>query len=292
MPHAQPHRRGALAAAVAVLALLALLPARWGRWANNFGNIASLLTAPVSSPAHSLVRLVMPRPGGVSEEVAALQADRDKWKQLFYQAFAENQRLRDQFDRINKGFLPSDQPVATLLRPVIGTSAEPGGQIKVRLERKDGVEVNTVATTPGVQLVGRVIEVGPRLCWVRLINDRSAGKIGGVIMAIDSEPGTGTGVPRGPKCLLSPVTNGLLQGYVAVGSGERTPARGQIVRLDDEAWPRSAQSLVIGTVDRVEPDATGRFIVTVRPTVELDRLSEVYLRVAQPEVGAGGGGAP
>jgi hypothetical protein len=55
------------------------------------------------------------------------------------------------------------------------------------------------------------------------------------------------------------------------------------VRLEDPQWPKHAQRLVIGTVTAVKTVTTGRQVIEVRPTVDLDRLSEVVLRLTPKE---------
>lgn len=94
-------------------------------------------------------------------------------------------------------------------------------------------------------------------------------------------------------CQLEPIGNGTLRGPVfrpeaPAGSPEASapePAVGQTVRLDDDAdrWPRHAQMLIIGRVERVDPnpDMPLRKIITVRPTLALDRVSEVVLRISE-----------
>src|SRR5262245_60353305 len=112
MPHSQPHRRGALAAAVFVLFMLAILPGKWGGWMNWFGSMASMIAAPVTAPVHSALHLITPPPGAPSEEVGVLRNEADKWKQLYLQAQVENESLRRQFDRLGSNVLPEDTGVA------------------------------------------------------------------------------------------------------------------------------------------------------------------------------------
>ena len=66
---------------------------------------------------------------------------------------------------------------------------------------------------------------------------------------------------------------------------------GMTVRLDDDAWPRSAQMLVLGTVERIDddPDKGLRKIVTVRPTVEIERVKEVTFQLVRDEDRGGDG---
>jgi cell shape-determining protein MreC len=272
-PH--PNHRAYLAGTIAALVLLGLLPARYGRWMNAIGDKAFLLVGPVTAPVYKIVRWATPTAAPQSDEVAALQREVDRYKQLYLNTLREAEDDRRKYEALSKGAFYTPPPEAQLLRPVIGATAEPGGRITVRAGKRDGVEVNTVATTVGVQLVGRVIEVSSRICTVRLINDRATGGIKGRVMASDTV--------RGSPCLLYPVTDGQLQGYVSVEGPDQPPGIGQLVRLEDEKWPRTSQMLVIGSVTFVQRDPTGRPIITVRPTTDLERLAEVVLRISPQE---------
>jgi cell shape-determining protein MreC len=128
-----------------------------------------------------------------------------------------------------------------------------------------------------VQLVGKVIRVGPRTSFVRLLTDLTAGTIDGRIMSSAETPG--------PICKhLSPVGGRKLQARVRVEKDQTAPEEGQIVRLLDDRWPRNAQMLVIGVIaEKPTVDSTGWYVVTVKPTLDLERLSEVLLRIAAPE---------
>jgi len=266
-----------MAAAVGVMVLCALLPARWMRWMNALGNRASMVIAPVKGPVWALVNWVSPVEAPKPEAIRMLEDERDRWKQLYNKAQLDLDDVRKKFEQISRGSLYPDLPVRQLPRQVIGLSVEAGGELEVRAGARDGVDTNVVATTEGVQLVGKVVRVASRSCWVRLLTDATAGTIDGVIMATDKD--------RGPTCKgLFPVAGHKLQTRVRVESGQKPPEAGQLVRLVDDRWPRNAQMLVIGAItDKPEPDSTGWYVVTVKPTVELERLSEVYLRIAVPE---------
>ena len=265
-----------------VLIVLILMPAKWLGWQRSLGHRAVMLVAPVTGPVHGSLRGLSPpaAPGG--EALRAVEEERDRWRGLYYNAKNEADDLRAKLEQFGKGAMYADLPMEQILRRVIGTPAEPGGQLLIRAGHRDGVEVNSVATAEGVHLVGRVSSVGDRTCIVKLITDKSAGRIDGVIMTADGQRG-----PRAQK--LAPVGGGLLQTRVRVETGEKMPEVGQLVRLDDKSWPRNAQmALVIGAVERPpEPDSSGWYIVTVKPTIELERLSEVVLRIT-PEEGVEG----
>ncbi|MEM7623130.1 MAG: hypothetical protein AAF235_07980 [Planctomycetota bacterium] len=95
---------------------------------------------------------------------------------------------------------------------------------------------------------------------------------------------------RGIRCLLFPTEGGRLRGDAevlnptAARPNPPVPEPGMLVRLLDAsegAWPRTARWLVVGVVERVDrnPEQPLRPLITVRPTVQLRRLSEVVLRI-------------
>ena len=56
------------------------------------------------------------------------------------------------------------------------------------------------------------------------------------------------------------------------------------MRLSDtERWPKNAQYLVVGTIERVEPNPAMplRPTIVVRPSLRLERVSEVILRLSR-----------
>jgi hypothetical protein len=92
--------------------------------------------------------------------------------------------------------------------------------------------------------------------------------------------------------LLKPQGDGTLKGEVGTDAGPSLgaggtanprlePKPGQTVRLADRTWPSAAQMLIVGTVTRVDPSPTQplRKVITVEPTLRLDRVSEVVLRL-------------
>jgi cell shape-determining protein MreC len=235
----------------------------------GLGNIAGMVVAPVSGPVLHAARWLAPGDGLRPDQRAAYENEIAQWKTLYQQELKREEDLRRQVEMLSRGSLPGELPLVQLIRQVVGATPDGSGQLMVRAGKKDGVEVNSVAATEGVQLVGRVSEIGSRTCWVRLLTDKATGAVRARIMVDDQT--------MGAKCSLSPVGGGLLQGRVA--NDGPAPKEGQLVRLDDEAWPRSSQMLVLGRIERVEPDPVGWKIITVKPTVDLQRVSEVVLRI-------------
>ncbi len=285
MPRSAPQSaqsRRALLAAVGVLALTSLLPLRALGWARWFGGLAETLVTPISHPASALSRWLAPaqRPSGDDPRLTQLGDELERYKTKYLREMEEAEHLRALIKELQQGIaINPNLPVRQLVVPVVGVSSDPSGELlRLRAGTRDGVEVNTVATGPGLQLLGRVVDAGPRLSKLQLITSRAAGRIQGRIM-LDEADGTGL------LCLLDPVGDGRLPGAVQYAQGQEgvlTPIPGQVVRLDDASgWPANAQMLPIGRVERMDstPDSPLRKVVTVRPAFDLGRVREALLRV-------------
>ena len=261
---------------MAVLVLLSLLPARYSGWVSSLAGVLKLAVAPVSGPVYQGTRLVMH--DTAARDDSLIERERDHFKWLWLQEQRETERLRRLVEQLQKGQLLSESPAAQLVRPVVGSSSDGrGGTLDVRAGTGQGVGINDVATTEGVQIVGKVVGASAKLCTVRLITSQAAGGINGVVFTNDDKPGV--------KCSLSPSkTAQVLVGMVEYAKdGKPPPEVGQTVRLEDAQWPKHAQRLVIGVITDVKTVTSGRQLIEVRPTAELDRLSEVVLRLSPRE---------
>jgi cell shape-determining protein MreC len=241
----------------------------------------------------SVVRRPAVTPVSDDPRVANLQEQLEIWKVYFQQKSDEVARWKRQVEDLQKGLSVSpDVPVTQIPAPVVGGGTDHSSSVlKVRAGRRVGITpYNAVAVVEGVQLVGRVVAAAAPFLEVVPITDRRAPTIGGVIMLDD--------LNRGPRCALRAAGDGTLRGDVifpdddAVNRPEVRP--GMTVRLFDEAWPQPAQGLVIGTVERIEPKPTQalRPVVTVRPTVRIDRVTAVVLRIVGDVADELAGGTP
>ncbi|MFN0131336.1 MAG: hypothetical protein ACKVW3_02195 [Phycisphaerales bacterium] len=296
-----PLRRWLLPGSVAILVVLAMSPTRWLGSIGGLADSLGLVVAPVKQPVARVVRWLRPPESARDDElVRRLQDDRDRFEALWLEERAENGRLRDQIRVLQQGVPYEGVVVRQVMASVIGPTADSGGGIiEVRAGRSAGIEPGAVATTTGAQFVGLVGKVGPRTSMILLITskqsdrrstqggDRAGDKpdergLRGRVMLEDSKPGS--------LCLLYAQGRGVLRGQVEHGGPE--PKVGQVVRVEDDQLPAAARLLVIGTIKAADRVA-GRYVITVAPTVELDRLSEVILRQAGDETPAStDGGKP
>lgn len=276
----KPSRR-LLAGSILVLLVLGLLPVRMTAWAGWFGDLLATLVAPVSDPSARIARWLAPATprSAQPEQVRRLEREKDELERLYRLERDEVARLRALITDLQAGAaLYPDAKVKQLVAPVIASSSDRSSTVlRIRAGRSAGVDRGAIATTAGVQLVGRVQDTAERLCHVVPITDPGAGSIGGMIL-LDA-------TSAGPTCLLKPTGSGTLSGPVedvgGIGS-RRAIEPGMRVLLQDAAWPRAAQMLLIGIVETVEPAPNQplRNIVTVRPSLRLDRVGEVVLRMS------------
>lgn len=274
-----------LPGALVLSGVFSLLPARWSGWIGELSRLVVIPTAPISQNVVGMTRSVLSPPEPPkAEELKLLEERKQEYETLYLRERAETQRLREMIRELQLGLsLNPEARVQQLVAPVIGTSADlAAGLLSVRTGPAIETDRTTVATTTGLQLVGRVTSSSGPTCYVMPITRRSAGKIQVAIM-------TGEG-PAEIGANLVPVGDGTLKGDVLrMGADAGTeaatppamPAIGQIVRLDDADWPESSRMLVVGRVESVAPSPSDplRSVVVVRPTVNIERLSEVLLRL-------------
>ncbi|MEN0020417.1 MAG: rod shape-determining protein MreC [Planctomycetota bacterium] len=284
---------------LAVVALLgtSILPISASRIVTSPRVPLLIVLAPLSQSLGALGRWVRPpAPAASDERIAALETEVEAWRTRARALEAQNQALRGQLDEATRGgALAPGLAIRQQRAPVIAASGIRGGSVlTLRAGTRDGVDVGTVAAVRGVDLLGRVERVSDRTCAVVPITASGAGVLLGVVVL-----GDGIDAPE-LACELAPAGDGLLQGDLADPGALVTPGQtppevtpGMLVRLADNSWPASAQRLIIGEVEAVEPaeNAPLRLTVTVRPRVALQRAGEAVLRIpAEPKNADGGDG--
>lgn len=263
--------------------LMAVTPAWMSRWVGNLNGPLTTLLGPVTHPVRSLV-LFLRGPEGAPDwqnpALAQIKLQLDESNLELQQSRRQIDDLRKQIMDLSRGMelVPTVRVKQIPGVPVIGGAGDAAGLVSVRAGKREGVEPNAVAVVRGVHLVGRVRRVDDRVSSVQSILDRSIGLIAGVVMLDD--------VRVGPICPLEADGTGALVGRLQHTDDPNNPSpqvtAGMLVRLQDSAWPETAQMLILGRVERVEPMPKQplRMVVTVRPEYHLDRASEVTLRMA------------
>ncbi len=288
--------RQPLIVAIVLLIAMSFFPLRWLGPVKSLHNLHTLITAPISNPISSVSRWALPAKGPAIDDpaVAAFEEKIEELDAALKRTLIENQRLNAEladmrfFRQLNPGV-----SFMTVNAPVIGTASDlSSGILRVKAGSKHGVSLSSIATGPGLQLVGRVNGVSPASCTVIPITARGAGRVLARIM-LSNDPSNAEGL----ACTLAPAGDGTLVGPVedrrnAGSSNPVRPSVGQLVRLDDPGrWPAMAQMTLIGVIESVEPapDQQLRSLVTVRPRIDrLDRLAEVTIRLTPEDAPVGG----
>ncbi|GMV25020.1 MAG: hypothetical protein AMXMBFR58_10510 [Phycisphaerae bacterium] len=297
--HSSPLARRLLPVSIVLLVVTAFLPPAVGAWPGWFGRLLLFFVAPISEPVRGIASwLSPPEPKTQDTAIAAIQQQAEGYRQQLLRAQVEVEQLRQQITDLQRGALLNDLPVRQMHASVIATSSDLTSHLlRIKAGTAQGVEVNSVATVKGLQLLGRVVNADRRTCEIQPITSPAAGQIRGVVMLSD--------MIRGPECLLEPRGDGTLVGPVEdlrqwppgivlpEGTQPGDPVRvkvRQTVQLFDPSWPKSSQMLTIGVIEEVQPapDQPLRQVITVRPTLRLERVSEVVLRYSAADEADGG----
>lgn len=290
---------------IALTVMFAILPPAASAWLGALEPAAVTVLTPISGPVTSLVSSdrVRGEPRDADPALAEVAAQRDTLLQQRLALELENQQLQRVIRELQQGMeLNAGMVARQYTTPVVGQSR---GSLRVRAGSKQGVLPNAVAVARGVHLVGLVSDVHDRYSNVRLITDRAKSErtsfLTGVVMLTDTL--AGPTVQLEERRAVRGETGAAADEFVfVVGDGEFVdPATGrplpvevgQVVRLQDETWPRAAQRMIIGRITAVEsrPQQQLRRLIVVRPELDLSRLSEVTLRWSDEADRAGPTGA-
>lgn len=268
---------------VLMLIVVSFFPLNWIRWwVQPFGNITTAVLTPGSAVVSVGTRWLLPKrkPEGQTELEKSLLEEVEHYKTLYLRNKQLTERQQRQIEELQRGqTIYNELPVRQVLVPVVGTSSDlSSGLVRIRASEAMGISPeNTVAVAGGLQIVGRLSSVTGATALVQPITSKAAGKISGRLM-VDEPNGIGL------MCLLEPLGDGRLRGQVespATGAPPPDAEAGQTVRLSDDRWPASSQMFILGKVESVQKDAACplRTVITVVPTVSMDRLSEMTLRI-------------
>ena len=274
---------------VVLMVVLCVLPTGWLDWTGWFAAQARVVVSPIAHPIAMARDLVLPQSvsnPGASDRERTLLSELDRYKTQLYREQQKTARLEELVDQLSSGAaLTPEMEIMQVPRPVTGTARD---FMVVRTGGIEVVERNTIVVVGAAadQLCGRVTEARDRTCMVLPITAENAEPILGVVML--DETGLQTA-----RCLLRSQGDGTLRGDVTQPAGDaREIVTGMEVRLLDDQWPRHAQMLVVGRIERVSSaeDQPLRKQIVVRPTVDLRSVSEVIFRVPAMDEGMGGGG--
>ena len=272
--------------AMGITLVLALLPTSWLGWTSG---LAEIVNVPVQPFADAGVRLRdRLRPpndplAGESDKVQHLIEEFEKAralsqrKQLRIEALEEEIRELQDAQRFHRG---QAVEIDTLFARISGRSPDrAGGLVRLNMGSREGVVGGTVAVFRGVHLVGRVASDVSRLSsWLVPLTDPTSGLVEAVILPADDRA---ISLESAPRVQLAPDGTGGLVGDLDKAVVVR---RGDVVRLSDPAWPKSAWGMIVGFVESMSDKERQPLLsaVLVRPRYHAHRLSSVTLKIERP----------
>lgn len=275
------HHSRALLLAVIALTLLALAPSRLTGWARPLQDPAIVLVAPVAHSAAAVARLLRPATRGPAApaELREIVLERDRLQRRYLVALQRIEDLERRIESLQRGVpVEAELDVTPVVAPVMGGSSDPrDGVLMVRAGLAQGIQPRvSIAVAAGEHLVGRVVDVRQRHCYVLPLTRLPREEwVQGAVVTEDR--------PLGWLCQLRAVGDGTLRGDLEADAVGVEP--GQLVRLNDPSWPQAAQMLTLGRIVQLtpKPDAPLRMQIVVRPVVDIERVGEVILRTPAPQ---------
>jgi len=290
MPRSATRAQRALWSAVGLTPVLAFMPAGWLRWTVVASDIVNVPIQPLADAGVRLGRLLRGPDGEGGEESEALRQRTEQLEatrvllhaaRLRIEALQEEIRHLQDARRFHQGV-----QIDPMFVRVTGRSPDRvRGPVRINAGSRHGVTPGTVAVYRGVHLVGRVgDDVGRLSCRIVPITDPATGLMEAIILPADDPVAALADAPR-----LQLVADG--RGKL-VGDLDRNLVvqAGDVVRLSDPAWPDSAQGMILGTVERVEPKDLQPLHnqITVEPTFHAGGVASVTLKIERLAAGEGG----
>ncbi len=305
MSRSRTSPRRSLLIAAAIFLILALLPSfpvlqTVSSYAAEPARIALAPPSRVFTVVADFLR--PPRSPDLAADPAVREIEnaRDEYQRRWRSAEQRIIELENMIDAV-KGAraLLANIPYTPFVAPVIERSTDPtSSTLTVRGGNDLGVTNNAVASSSsasaaGVHLVGRVASVSARTSNVIPITHRANGWMS-VVIDPDVASASSDPVPLAQlaRAQIQPVGQGLFRGEVDADAP--SVEVGQIVRLSDTTWPDSAQMLVLGTIIEIAPKESQplRTVITVRPELDLSRVSQLFLWIPNETRPGEQGGAP
>ncbi len=266
----------ALAVATALTVIVALLPTGWLAWT---AVLATILRVPVQPMAQGGVHVGqwLRSPAEIPGESEALRArteELETTRALLHRARLQIEGLQEQIEVLQEvqGLWPGVQITPIFARVTRRAPDRAHGPIRINAGSRHGIVAGAIVVYRGGHLIGRVAEGVSRLSsGVVPITDAATGFIEGIVLPAGDPV---TDVRTTPHIQLVPDDHGGLVGDL----DRETPMHtGDVVRLADPSWPDSAQGLIIGMVDTVEPKDLQPLLntVTVRPRFKARRVASV-----------------
>jgi hypothetical protein len=288
MPRLLMNSRWAFPMAMALTIAASLLPVRWLGWTRLPAEIVGMLLGPFGHPANELGVRLRPPPsqaiafdGSQEQYIEHLRQERNEFERLFLAEQDKVVRLREELEAIEQ---VSRDELHAPLRPITANIVvrEPGESLEpVVLSRGSdhGVMPGTIAVVEGVNLIGRVLD------------DVTAMQSRLLPLASPRTPPFKITIQSRDRSTDGPSPTTRVWQAFPTGDGDFTAdvdrsvvvVEGDLVRLADPppAWPASAQAMVVGVVQSVQPKTSEpvRNTIVIRPKYQVTQVAKVVLKI-------------
>jgi len=270
---------------VCMLALaLSLLPARFLGWTND---VAAVVTLPVVPFGHVGTRVRTWLQSGPQAEgsdptqLEYLRRELDNFRVLYEAERQRAERLRAEIEQLQMARVDQfDVPFDLLRASIVGRNSGVDGETYVlNVGSRGGVSQGAVAVSDGRDLVGRVASVARLTSTLVPVTNPATGWLEAYVAP--AEPGSPRIEDDRARTLLKPTGDGTLQGDIERDAEVR---QGDLVYLDDPAWPDTARSMIIGRVIAIHQKDQNplRDQIIVRPRRTAKDLASVTIKVERP----------
>jgi len=278
MSTASPSRNYLLALVLMGILCLFPVPVRVGNWLSEL--VWQIIT-PVTDPLGRIGAALRPAPRPFDESdpmVRELRSTIEEQQAEISRLEDQNAALRSELNALRDiaeaGGADEFRPLRVRKSGRAPTSR--AGVFQVNAGAQLGVEVGAVAIIPPTQLVGIVTEVSPLTATVAPMTSQAVDLLE-VRIDVPDIP-----FADDPAGTLQPDGTGALRGLFESAMIDQLEVEpGMPVRLDDPNIGEAHTGLLVGVIDRIEPNDANPLHdrVIVRPGVGIHRAQVMYLRV-------------
>ncbi len=265
-----------LAVATGLTVIVALLPMGWLGWTAAFATMVRVPVQPMAQVAVQVSQWLRSSADvpGESEALRARTEELETTRALLHRARLQIEGLQEQIEALQEvsGLWPGVEVTPIFARVTARALDRAGGPTRINVGSRHGIVAGAIVVYRGGHLIGRVAEGVSRLSsGVVPTTDAATGFIEGVVLPAGDPV---TDVRNTPHIQLVADHHGGLVGDL---DRETLLRPGDLVRLADPSWPDSAQGLIIGVVETVEPKDLQPLLntITVRPRFHARRVASV-----------------
>lgn len=281
--------------AVVITVVLAFLPARWLGPTSDLAAVVNVPLMPFRHIGKQLQGWLRPpvdaigRAGDENLE-QQLWEERAEFERLYHESQLRITELQDIIQQLQQVPLEElNSGVKPLAASVTGSNPRSrSGIADLNRGQRHGVIPGTIAVYAGVHLIGQVSEVNELSCKLLPITSAAIQPMRARVLPQDQPERP---ITDAPLVLLESLGDGRFEAEI---EHIHPVNAGDVVRLDDDSWPRTAQAMILGLVERVEPKDENRLLnrLIIRPRYQLSQLSHVALKIELTHDQPSEGGAP